>query len=912
MASHFNPPLFGEANGFLVGEEHVSELELESQTRKKRRKWLHAIRLFWHARFSLLIGSLLIMLGPIAVTFFPSMLGNIFLISTCAQMVALTILCVFTSTVLCMQFAVIVTLGRLRFDSVRNVARLIQENRPDAQLAQKMKGDSRETHRLHLNWGWSLTIPWFLGTVALPLTVAIYSNSQVYSPSGDTTTTAVYQSMISDDPGLGLEVSLFGFAIGIICSYLLLHLLGLIFSLLVPAPDDVLNQLRDADAGKILPLISLWFFPLVKEPALEAVTLPVLSDVIRSFQNSTVWPGPGYSPVIQDEHGKQVRFLLPGHQQLAFFAATFLISYFGIYVTTMGSPVKPTDWFTAPFYLVFALGLWSLALSALSFFLDYYNIPVTCIVVVGVVLQSWVRFDHYFEQLSDTPTVQTCPALPHEDLLDGGRSEVKNPERFDFLTLSERIEGTVDCRPLIVITAPGGGIHAAAWTAQVLGGLHARYGASFSSHLKMISAVSGGSIGTLVYLDDFSDFREAAARRDDSGRSQKDIQKGQKELENRLQAVVRKASGSSLEAVTWGAIFPDTTRLFLPFIVTDDRGMAQERRWRERLDSYNEKISAWKPTLKELSESAMQSEMPFVCFNATEAETGQRVLFSTIPMPPVDPIRKNSKSRRIAEASAKDFLTMMNGRFDLAAVTAARLSATFSYVSPASRPPVDTIPLQHIVDGGYVDNEGILTALDFIHRVTNVRNSLTRDTSIFRDHHDKRPFNHIILIRIVHEPERQSQLVKGASKESDRNNGWQYATLGPLMALANVRVASQAERAELEIELLRNGKDYVERDDPAHLHWLDHYLNLYGDDIRFREVVIRFPHEWAKTVPLNWKLSPIQRIKYRQAWDRLTKDADNAYISAKKRQIGTAVDESHDEGLSLLDTLLPPHIDDKR
>ena len=56
--------------------------------------------------------------------------------------------------------------------------------------------------------------------------------------------------------------------------------------------------------------------------------------------------------------------------------------------------------------------------------------------------------------------------------------------------------------------------------------------------------------------------------------------------------------------------------------------------------------------------------------------------------------------------------------------TAARLSATFPYVTPAARalPRADLVPnsdaeslsTYHVVDGGYADNEGAVTSVDWM------------------------------------------------------------------------------------------------------------------------------------------------------------------------------------------------------
>ena len=61
-----------------------------------------------------------------------------------------------------------------------------------------------------------------------------------------------------------------------------------------------------------------------------------------------------------------------------------------------------------------------------------------------------------------------------------------------------------------MVTAAGGGIQAAAWTAQVLTGLDEIYGKEFSDSIGVVSSVSGGSVGAMFFLDRWDDL---AARR---------------------------------------------------------------------------------------------------------------------------------------------------------------------------------------------------------------------------------------------------------------------------------------------------------------------------------------------------------------------------------------------------------------
>jgi hypothetical protein len=58
--------------------------------------------------------------------------------------------------------------------------------------------------------------------------------------------------------------------------------------------------------------------------------------------------------------------------------------------------------------------------------------------------------------------------------------------------------------------------------------------------------------------------------------------------------------------------------------------------------------------------------------------------------------------------------------WDLPITSAARLSATFPWISPIARPAVGTVDdriAYHLADGGYFDNHGVATAVDFLRTV---------------------------------------------------------------------------------------------------------------------------------------------------------------------------------------------------
>jgi hypothetical protein len=108
-------------------------------------------------------------------------------------------------------------------------------------------------------------------------------------------------------------------------------------------------------------------------------------------------------------------------------------------------------------------------------------------------------------------------------------------------------------------------------------------------------------------------------------------------------------------------------------------------------------------------------------------------------------------------------------------------------------------------------------------------------------------FDQILLIRLMpfprdHEP---------APAESNR--GWFYALLGPIDALQNVRVASQAERNHLGVHQF--------------IQWTK------SINVPTQEAVFHFESASGTTPPLSWMLTERQKCEIDRAWKQIEKDA---------------------------------------
>ena len=220
-------------------------------------------------------------------------------------------------------------------------------------------------------------------------------------------------------------------------------------------------------------------------------------------------------------------------------------------------------------------------------------------------------------------------------------------------------------------------------------------------------------------------------------------------------------------------------------------------------------------------------------FNATVVETGDRLTISPIDPPRLEKASQAASLARAANPAAfrrLDFQSLYGGR-DLDVVTAARLSATFPWVSPVARPDSDALApgvRYHVADGGYFDNEGVVSALEFMDQV--LLNFGTRRKAL--------------LIRILDAP-------PSKTPEAAEHSGWIYSLAGPLITMLNVRTASQRVRDDDEVENFTA------------------YWQCMGVDV----VTVRFI--LGSDASMSWHLTKSEQADIALEWTETVRDADD-------------------------------------
>jgi hypothetical protein len=244
--------------------------------------------------------------------------------------------------------------------------------------------------------------------------------------------------------------------------------------------------------------------------------------------------------------------------------------------------------------------------------------------------------------------------------------------------------------PMLIVAAAGGGIRAAYWTATILEQLEKDLAAEggVRPYLFAVSAVSGGSVGAAA-------FEAALTKRDESCGIGQSVHRAAKPGDKGCPPATDFLKGDFLAPPLAKWIFVDTPASFLPDFGVDDRGAALERSFEDSSDGLLKR-----PFLSFFRRKVENSEdiswwRPILLLNGTHEETGNRIIASHV------------RIDRDVFLESFDELDLLGQ--DVRASTAAHNSARFTYVSPAG-------DLGHrrgsVIDGGYFENYGALTALE--------------------------------------------------------------------------------------------------------------------------------------------------------------------------------------------------------
>lgn len=449
--------------------------------------------------------------------------------------------------------------------------------------------------------------------------------------------------------------------------------------------------------------------------------------------------------------------------------------------------------FFSPLVGVFALlGILVAAYGFIEYFLDYVQPALIMALLIFVYLGGCNEYGLRFPDLGglyDQPALlseyqptRDCALLP--------------PEAIQFCGERRGPYAENQKRPLVVVCVSGGGLRAAAWTvavmqelersfAQMVDGSGRSMPVDFPCHVRLVAGASGGMVGAGYYVANLPAPPESPLRRS----------------EDVLSAQYAAITQDYLTPIVHAMTYHDIRSLFSPFGRPHDRGQALEAAWKKHLSGALEQSFA---RLRPGEEAGWR---PSLVFSPMLVEEGRRLLISNLDLRGVasndgtiiqaerdgqtDPTLPARKLLNRFSYESYELFRLFPGpevRQQFRVATAARMSASFPYVSSAPTLPTD--PRRRVVDAGYYDNDGVSLAASWLFSGSN-RDWLRKNAS------------KILLV----------QIRDGASEERRKLQDWppddttpitrglEFLTTPPT-ALFNARVGSSSFRNDGLLEIL--------------------------------------------------------------------------------------------------------------
>lgn len=697
-------------------------------------------------------------------------------------------------------------------------------------------------------WPVAFVIAWGCISISYPIFSYLVTNNNINEISRSINVEAFLGASSNDGaPVIRVSGLVLGLSLGALVALLFLLAISLIHLLMTRRKRSACGLLPMEDIAAVI--LEKLIGKVRAESVQEAPSsqLPVNPHILKKLLRWLL--GPGFL--------HPVTFAwLPGHLQMVSFMTFAFLAYSWLWFIGFDQ----LDWIASTFHVgVYALLLLFLVgglVGVVTFVFGRIRLQTASLLFISLTLGIVVYTTHHYGWTLgfDTncyftivePSTKTTPAQELGPLREDDGAFIQITKRYkqsnnnvrtalagssaDRSKTGERKrlkeiysnwnfpKGPDGKRTMIVVTASGGGIQASAWTAKVLTGLDEEF-PLLSESIGLVSGVSGGSVGAMYYLGHRGFRRNLREYQTDKY----DGLSIPTNIRHRIQTV---ASASSLESIGFGLAFVDIAKFIPPLCLgiskEEDRGLTLESQWWTRMsgdqlsESNNDQKQAQKQTLamkdlrmRDLFQPTNEGLLPAVIFNATTVETGQRVMISNFITDPFNPIKKTESSVQYERLSSPiDFFGFYEPLFENPGdvnprvSTAVRLSASFAYVTPVARPLLPTSGLKtqideltmrranfHLCDGGYSENTGIVATI-------RVVKDLLDD---YKTAGEKPPFERVLFISIESFPDNLVEI-------EDDPTGLKSGLIGPLSSIFASRVASQAERSILELELLKSSE----------------------------------------------------------------------------------------------------------
>ncbi|MGN7887514.1 patatin-like phospholipase family protein [Dyadobacter sp. 22481] len=407
--------------------------------------------------------------------------------------------------------------------------------------------------------------------------------------------------------------------------------------------------------------------------------------------------------------GERFEDLLPIHKFSIRLGVIILFSFAILATNTTTNIFISSE--LGPISVIFvALSMW-VSIAGFFNYLDYrYQTPFTVICLSLMLIFN--NNNHQIRTL-DTSGREQGAIEPYS----GKKNQPAVPQHFsrwlDSLLVDRSIfKDTSSIIPVYLIATEGGGIRSAYWTASVLRKLDSTQ-ANFFRHVYAISAVSGGSVGAVVFTAQYRD-----------------------KLRNKrfLFDVNAFFKNDFLSPLITAMLIPDMLQKFSPVGFNSlDRARYLEDSWeraysnleQQKFSGANEDDQGSFKAFTTLGEPFMDLwrplnggkhiRLPILFLNSTHAESGLKGIITPVR------IQEDPNFKNVIDIQEEAYR-------HIPLKTAASISARFPIVTPPATLQVVNEPWKdaaNFVDGGYIDNSGTTTLL-------SVLSSITRDSTIVK------------------------------------------------------------------------------------------------------------------------------------------------------------------------------------
>ncbi len=348
---------------------------------------------------------------------------------------------------------------------------------------------------------------------------------------------------------------------------------------------------------------------------------------------------------------------------------------------------------------IFILGGMIISLvGAVTYWFGQWRMTIILLILVGInFLTQFDIFNHENRAYGLNYNVGLAP-YNQQQLLDLSFPDYVEEDKANTIKILNNWKAKQQkVKPKIIfLCVSGGGLKAATWTSQVIQQVDQHLEGEFLNHTSLISGASGGMMGA-AYLRELY--------------YQKTIGKN---MDLYDPSYLDDISTDLLNSITFAIVAND---LFMPWVSFEsggytyykDRGYIFEKQFNENTHQALDK------TLLDYRLPEQEAIIPMMFITPSIVNDGRRLLISPqgVSYMSKTPIQMEKENTVLTDAI--DFGRMFEDQdaLNLRFTTALRMNATYPYVLPNVHLP--SIPEVEVLDAGFRDNQGIISATRFIH-----------------------------------------------------------------------------------------------------------------------------------------------------------------------------------------------------